>query len=138
MTSSNNKMITEFKKIFNCGYFTTENKKLFNDNISIGWFEYNNSLFIINYEYYAKNKTLSLKQAIKYYNIAKETEEFKKYNSCYLIVGYGTKPLKCEIYSTKNKDIKKNLCSFTRLHIFIRLPNFSLPFSENPQRTSHI
>ena len=107
MTSSNNKMITEFKKIFNCGYFTTENKKLFKDTVTFGWFEYNNSLFIINYEYYAKNKTLSLKQAIKYYNIAKETEEFKKYNSCYLIVGCGTKPLKCEIYSTKNGDIKK-------------------------------
>ena len=107
MTSSNNKMITEFKKIFNCEYFTNENKRLFNDNIPFGWFEYNNSLFIINYEYYAKNKTLSLKQAIKYYNIAKETEEFKKYNSCYLIVGYGTKPLKCEIYSTRNGDIKK-------------------------------
>ena len=107
MTSSNNKMITEFKKIFNCGYFTTENKKLFKDTIPFGWFEYNNSLFIINYEYYAKDESLSLKQAIKHYNVAKETEEFKKYKECYLVVGCGTKSFKCKVYSTTNNDIKK-------------------------------
>ena len=107
MTSSNNKMITEFKKIFNCGYFTTENKKLFKDTVTFGWFEYNNSLFIINYEYYAKDGSLSLKQAIKYYNIAKETEEFKKYTNCYLVVGCGTKSFKCKIYSTTNSNIKE-------------------------------
>ena len=71
MTLSNNKMMNEFKKMFNCEYFTTENKRLFKDTVPFGWFEHNNNLFIINYEYYAKNKTLSLKQAIKYYNIAK-------------------------------------------------------------------
>ena len=46
-----------------------------------------------------------MKQAIKYYNIAKKTEEFKKYKDCFLIVGYGTKPLKCEIYSTTDGKI---------------------------------
>lgn len=107
MTMSNNKMITEFKKIFNCEYFTSEYERLFGANTPTGWFEQDSNLFIINYEYYAKNKSRSLKQAIKYYNIAKETEEFKKYNNCYLIVGSGTKPLKCEIYSTTNRDIKK-------------------------------
>ena len=103
--SSNNKMMTEFKKIFNCEYFTIENKRLFKDTIPFGWFEYENNLFIINYEYYAKDKSRSLKQVIKYYNIAKETEEFKKYINCYLIAGCGTKPLKCEIYSTTEDKI---------------------------------
>ena len=114
---SNNKMMVEFKKIFNCEYFTSEYEKLFGSISPLGWFEHNNNLFIINYEYYAKNKSISLKQVTKYYNIAKKTEEFKKYNNCFLIVGYGTKPLKCEIYSTtdgniiltkkKLKDLKK-------------------------------
>ncbi len=107
VTISNNKMIAEFKKIFNHEYFTSECERLFGTDTPIGWFERNNNLFIINYEYYAKYKSRSLRQATKYYNIAKETEEFKKYTNCFLIVGYGTKPLKCEIYSTTTGDIKK-------------------------------
>ena len=104
---SNNKMMTEFKKIFNCEYFTTENKRLFKDTVPFGWFECDNKLLIINYEYYAKDESLSLKQAIKYYNVAKETEEFKKYKDCYLVVGCGTKSFKCKIFSTINGDIKE-------------------------------
>ena len=104
---SNNKMMTEFKKMFNCEYFTTENKRLFKDTIPFGWFECDNNLFIFNYEYYAKDESLSLKQAIKHYNIAKETEEFKKYKNCYLVVGCGTKSFKCKVYSTTNGDIKE-------------------------------
>ena len=104
---TNNKMMTEFKKMFNCEYFTTENKRLFKDTIPFGWFEHNNNLFIINYEYYAKDESLSLKQANKHYNVAKETEEFKKYKDCYLVVGCGTKSFKCKVYSTTNNDIKK-------------------------------
>ena len=105
MTMSNNKMMVEFKKIFDNEYFTSDYERLFGTNTSIGWFKYNNNLFIINYEYYAKNKSISLKQVTKYYNIAKKTEEFKKYSNCYLIVGYGIKPLKCEIYSTIDGNI---------------------------------
>ena len=56
-------------------------------------------------DYLKKHGSLDQKQAIKYYNIAKKTEEFKKYNNCFLIVGYGTKPLKCEIYSTTDRKI---------------------------------
>ena len=114
-TMSNNNMMIEFKKIFKCEYFTTENKKLFNDIIPFGWFECDGNLFIINYEYYTEYKSRSLRQATKCYNIAKETEEFKKYTNCYLVVGYGTKPLKYEIYSTINDNItltKKTLEDF--------------------------
>ena len=71
-------MLSEFNKVFNCFYNTSENNKLFNSKIPDGWFEINNNLIIFENKKDTKDKTNGLKQLINYYLTTKETEEFKK------------------------------------------------------------
>ena len=90
-------MLSEFNKVFGCCYNTSGNNKLFKSKIPDGWFEINNNLIII------ENKKENLKQLVIYYLIAKDTEEFKKFKNCYLILGYGiNKSFSYSIYSTDN------------------------------------
>ena len=101
-------MLSEFNKVFNCFYNTTGNNKLFGSKIPDGWAEFNNNLIIIENKKDAKDKTNGLKQLINYYLTAKETEEFKKFKNCYLILGCGiNKSFSYSIYSTDNDKIKK-------------------------------
>ena len=99
-------MLNKFKEVFNCENYTGKNKKLFGDLIPDGWFEYNDILFIIEDKKSLKLKSSGYKQLTDYYNVAKETEEFKKYKECYLILGCGTKVLQYFIYSTINGKIE--------------------------------
>ena len=104
---TDHKMLSKFEEVFNSTYNTSGNSKLFGSKIPDGWFEYNDSLFIIENKPSVKKKSEGFKQVKKYYDIAKETEEFKKYKDCYLIVGCGTKILKYYIYSTAENEIKQ-------------------------------
>ena len=104
---TDHKMLSKFEEVFNSAYNTSGNSKLFGSKIPDGWFEYNDSLFIIENKPSVKKKSEGFKQVKKYYDIAKETEEFKKYKDCYLIVGCGTKILKYYIYSTAENEIKQ-------------------------------
>lgn len=99
-------MLSKFEEVFGCSYYTSGNDKLFDKKIPDGWFEYDGSLFIIENKSSLKQKSEAYKQIIKYYKIAKETEEFKKYKDCYLIIGCGTRVLKYFIYSTSNDEVK--------------------------------
>ena len=101
-------MLSEFNKVFSCFYNTIGNNKLFGSKIPDGWFEINNNLIIIENKKDAKDKTVGLKQLINYYLTAKDTEEFKKFKNCYLILGCGiNKSFSYSIYSTDNDKIKK-------------------------------
>ena len=99
-------MLNKFKEVFNCEYCTGNNKKLFGNLTPDGWFEYNDILFIIEDKKILKLKKSGYDQIIDYYNIAKETEEFKKYKECYLILGCDTRILQYFIYSTTNDKIE--------------------------------
>ena len=98
-------MLNKFKEVFNCEYCTGKNKKLFGDLIPDGWFEYNDILFIIEDKKILKLKNSGYDQIIDYYNIAKETEEFKKYKECYLILGCDTRILQYFIYSDRKSVV---------------------------------
>ena len=104
---TDHKMLSKFEEVFNSAYNTSGNSKLFGSKIPDGWFEYNDSLFIIENKPSTKKKLDGFKQVKKYYEIAKETEEFKKYKNCYLIVGCGTRILNYYIYSTAENEIKQ-------------------------------
>lgn len=99
-------MLSKFEEVFNCPYYTSGNQRLFKTKKPDGWFEYNNNLFIIENKSSLKRKTEAYHQITEYYNIVKETEEFKKYKKCYLIIGCGTRVLKYFIYSTSNDEIE--------------------------------
>ena len=103
-------MLSEFNKVFGCCYNTTGNNKLFGSKIPDGWFEFNNNLIIIENKKDVKDKTNGLKQLINYYLTAKETEEFKKFKNCYLILGCGiNKSFSYSIYSTDNDKDRKSV-----------------------------
>ena len=103
---TDHRLISKFEEVFKCRYNTAGNDKLFGSKIPDGWFEYDNNLFIIENKKLTKKQDKAYDQVVKYYNIAKETEEFKKYKECYLIIGYGTEFFKYEIYSTIDDNIE--------------------------------
>ena len=99
-------LLSKFEEVFKCRYNTAKNTKLFGSKIPDGWFEYDNNLFIIENKRFIKKQKSAYDQIIDYYNIAKETEEFKKYKECYLIVCCETDYFKYDIYSTVNGKIE--------------------------------
>ena len=103
---TDHRLISKFEEVFKCRYNTAGNDRLFGSKIPDGWFEYDNNLFIIENKKLTKKQDKAYDQVVKYYNIAKETEEFKKYKECYLIIGYGTEFFKYEIYSTVDDKIE--------------------------------
>ena len=99
-------LLSKFEEVFKCRYNTSGNKKLFGSKLPDGWFEYDNNLFIIENKRFIKKQKSAYDQVVDYYNIAKETEEFKKYKECYLIVCCETDYFKYDIYSTINGKIE--------------------------------